>query len=103
MKGTGISINNDTLDINIATSGAYHTFLIEKTMYQDQAFILRAHAGEIKEKPTLGAGLSDIAMDNDRLAWRKRIRQQLESEGFNIKDLRFNGINQLEIDAEYNS
>ncbi|MCL1942809.1 MAG: hypothetical protein FWF54_04585 [Candidatus Azobacteroides sp.] len=107
MKGTGILVDETTFDMqtdivydkNLIVQGP----LIGNSTHQDQAFILYLYPGEWKEFPTLGVGIGDARLDEDWLGWRQRIRIQLENENFAIKDLEFNNINKLTIDADYNS
>lgn len=71
------------------------------TLYQNQYIILRAHKGELKEFPVLGAGLSDITNDNDVAGWSNEIRRQLEKDGMKVNKVRFDRNMNLEIDAGY--
>ena len=51
------------------------------TLAQNQALIIGCHRGEFKEQPAVGAGISDMLLDHDPLAWRTVIREQLEMDG----------------------
>ena len=48
---------------------------------QNQALILMLHPGELKERPAVGVGVSDMVLDNDPIYWRTAIREQLEIDG----------------------
>jgi hypothetical protein len=48
---------------------------------QNQALILMLHRGELKERPAVGVGISDMLLDNDPIYWRTQIREQLEMDG----------------------
>jgi sulfopyruvate decarboxylase TPP-binding subunit len=58
--------------------------------YQNQAIILRAHKGEIKENPLVGVGLGDACNDEDFRLWKREIIEQLENDGQQIETLIFN-------------
>lgn len=67
---------------------------------QNQALILTLHKGELKERPMVGVGLSDMLLDNDPMYWRSTIREQLELDGQTVGDVevRTNGV---KIEADY--
>lgn len=71
------------------------------TLYQNQYIILKAHKGELKEFPVLGAGLSDITNDNDTAGWGNEIKRQLEKDGMKVSKVRFDENMNFKIDAEY--
>lgn len=48
---------------------------------QNQALILILHKGELKERPAVGVGISDMLLDNDPIYWRTKIKEQLEMDG----------------------
>lgn len=67
---------------------------------QNQALILTLHKGELKERPMVGVGLSDMLLDNDPMYWRSSIRDQLELDGQTVGSVEIT-INGVKIDAEY--
>lgn len=106
MKGKGILID-DNWELQIkplhgADGKIISGLIVGNSTYQNQAIIMVAHPGEIKEAPTVGIGISDIALDEDYLKWRHRIREQLEAEGMTVGPIEFTGTN-LKIDADYSS
>lgn len=67
---------------------------------QNQAMLLTARPGEYKEWPALGVGLSDILQDHDVSYWRRRIVEQIESDGQRIKKINITASG-IELEAEY--
>ncbi len=105
MKDKGILIDDDfDLKLNVVKNSAGKItsgLLIGNTLYQNQALILIIQPGELKLNPIVGVGIENIVADNDILAWRKNIRQQLELDGQIVKDVSFDKNYQLSIDATY--
>lgn len=60
---------------------------IGDTLAQNQALIIGCHRGEFKEQPAVGAGISDMLLDHDPLAWRTVIREQLEMDGQTVDEV----------------
>ncbi len=54
---------------------------------QNQALIIGCHRGEFKEQPAVGAGISDMLLGHDPLAWRTVIREQLEMDGQTVDEV----------------
>lgn len=82
MRGTGISLNND-FDVAVQPArGADGKLIggvqIMETLPQNQAVILAVHAGELKELPTMGVGISDMLLDSNWLNWRRKILMQMQ-------------------------
>lgn len=75
-------------------------FAIGETTPQNQAVLLAAHKGEFKEYPLLGIGLSDIVNDHNYNEWKRKITEQLESDGQRIERLEINEHG-LTLDACY--
>ena len=67
---------------------------------QNQAMLLTARPGEYKEWPALGVGLLDILQDHDVSYWRRRIVEQIESDGQRIKKINITASG-IELEAEY--
>lgn len=105
MRGRGILVsNNYDLQINVKKDAAGKItsgLRIGNTLYQNQALILILQPGELKLNPIVGVGLENIVMDNDYLGWRKKIRQQMELDQQDVRDVSFGRNQQLKIDASY--
>ena len=67
---------------------------------QNQALILSMHKGELKENPAVGAGISDMLLDNDPLAWQDELRRQLEFDGQTVDEVSVSGTG-IRINAHY--
>lgn len=67
---------------------------------QNQALILTLHKGELKERPMVGVGLSDMLLDNDPMYWRSTIREQLELDGQTVGSVKVT-TKGVRIEAEY--
>lgn len=106
MKSFALQLNNDDLDISIepvrdSLGQIASGMLIGNTLYQNQALLLSFHAGDLKEAPTVGIGLSDALLAEDLLQYRHEIRKQFSADGMEVKSLSFYEIDNLKIDAEY--
>ena len=73
---------------------------IGDTLAQNQALIIGCHRGEFKEQPAVGAGISDMMLDHDPLAWRTVIREQLEMDGQTVDEVAVTRTG-IRIRAEY--
>lgn len=73
---------------------------VGEVLRQNQALILTLHKGELKERPLVGVGLSDMLLDNDPMYWRSSIMEQLELDGQTVGSVEIT-INGVKIDAEY--
>lgn len=69
-------------------------------LHQNQALLLLLHKGELKERPAVGVGISDMLLDNDPIYWRTSIKEQLEMDGEKVESVKIleNGI---QIEATY--
>lgn len=67
---------------------------------QNQTLILTLHKGELKERPMVGVGLSDMLLDNDPIYWRTEIREQLELDGETVGNVEVT-TKGVEVEAEY--
>lgn len=85
-KGAGIQLNLETGDIEInpvrnnaglITGG----LVIGDTTRQNQAILVYMHAGELKNHPTTGAGISHMLNDSEITAFKHRVRDQLTRDG----------------------
>ena len=70
------------------------------TLAQNQAIIMEMHPGELKERPMVGVGISDMLLDNDPLFWRTKIKEQLEMDGQKVEDVSITD-RQIIIKAQY--
>lgn len=103
MLGKGIQLIEFDLDIGVIRDSSgkiLQGVSIGSVTAQNQALILVCHQGEIKEQPAVGVGISDMCLDHNPLAWRTKIREQLEFDGQKVNkvDITTSGIR---IDADY--
>jgi hypothetical protein len=77
-----------------------HGLVVGDTLYQNQAIILKAQKGEIKEYPTTGVGIENMLNDTDLKLWRREITDQLESDGMQIDKLTLTD-SELLLEAHY--
>lgn len=87
---------DDTGDIVIGNKD----IAVGDSTLQNQYVILLAQKGEFKEFPHLGAGIGDIANDDDVTFWKHKIREELKRDGMKIKEISIKNEN-LYINAEY--
>jgi hypothetical protein len=94
MKNIGIQLDSDydfSIKIKKDKSGKIASGLIVGDVtHQNQALILLAQKGEIKESPTVGVGINDICNDSDFRLWKREITEQIEGDGQQIKKLTVN-------------
>ncbi|MBR0183082.1 MAG: hypothetical protein IJQ05_07405 [Bacteroidaceae bacterium] len=69
-------------------------------LQQNQALLLMLHKGELKERPAVGVGISDMLLDNDPLYWRTMIREQLEMDGQKVGSVKLTRTG-IQIGATY--
>lgn len=105
MKGAGILID-DEFSIKVepvrdSTGKIVRGAIIGDALYQNTGLILICRKGEFKELPALGVGIEDVILDNDYLDWRRRIRRNLEMDDQVVINIKFSGIDNLTIDANY--
>ena len=71
---------------------------------QNQAAILQAMKGELKEYPTLGVGITNIANDHETTGWAREITAQLKADGMRVNDVEVDITNnKLTVDADYDT
>lgn len=104
MKNIGIRLNGD-YDVDIkprrdAQGKIVSGMVAGEITYQNQAIILSARKGEIKEYPTLGVGLGDACNDEDTRQWKREIAEQIEGDGQRIERLIFDERG-FYLDAKY--
>lgn len=81
-KRYGIQID-DSGDLCIANGG----LILGDTIAQNIYLIIVSQPGDIKEKPLMGAGVSDMVGSHDVTGWKRRIREQLKKDGLNVRSL----------------
>jgi hypothetical protein len=94
MKNVGIQLNKDyDVDIKIrrdAQGKIAGGMVVGEVTHQNQAIILFAQKGEIKEYPTIGVGLGNACNDEGFALWKREIAEQIEADGQRIETLIFN-------------
>ena len=111
MKGIGIQLVDHTdegevLDIKIKplrnSSGKItQGIVVGNTLNQNQAILLIAQQGEIKNEPILGIGIKDLVLDTEMLAYRHKIRQQFKLDGLVVETLDLYPSKTPKIEAYY--
>lgn len=89
-----ITIKKDAL--GLITQG----LTLGETLQQNQAIIMAMHQGELKERPMIGVGISDMLLDNDPIYWRTKIKEQLAMDGEKVGRVRLTRSG-IEIEATY--
>jgi len=79
-RGIQLGVNGD---MNIENG----SLQIGDTLHQNQYLILKAQKGELKELPLWGVGIDGLANDNDLVAWKKLIREELQRDGMKVSQL----------------
>lgn len=74
--------------------------VIGDILAQNQALILQTHKGEWKEDPSIGAGISDMLLDENLMLWKREIREQMELDGQTVRDVSITGT-KITIDSKY--
>jgi hypothetical protein len=94
MKNVGVQLDSGyDLSIIVKKDGLgkiLSGLVVGDVTYQNQAMILQAQKGEIKENPLVGVGLGDACNDEDFRLWKREITEQLENDGQQIETLIFN-------------
>lgn len=109
MKETDLLIDPQTGDLQAslerdACGLIIHGLEVGDTTYQNQAVILQANKGELKEYPTLGIGISAMVNDHQDVGWAREISLQLKADGMKVNDVKIDITNnKLTIDAGYDS
>ena len=76
------------------------TLALGDTLRQNQALLLLLHKGELKERPAVGVGISDMLLDNDPIYWRTAIKEQLEMDGQRVSSVKITRTG-IQIEATY--
>jgi len=105
-KGVGILLDLSTGDLQIRvrrdSSGKISGGLvIGGSIHQNQAIIINAREGEIKERPDIGAGIADSLLDNDITGWKRRVAEHLKKDGQEVCKVIISKNFNITIDASY--
>ncbi|MCC8154678.1 MAG: hypothetical protein LIP01_11010 [Tannerellaceae bacterium] len=107
-KNIGLLLDPETGDLQLSfqknSTGRYTEGLeVGYITYQNQALILQAFKGELKEYPSLGTGITDIIADHETVGWKREVLLQLEADDMIVRDVDIDfKTKKLTIDAEYN-
>lgn len=74
--------------------------VVSDILRQNQALLLMLHKGELKERPAVGVGISDMLLDNDPIYWRTMIKEQLEMDGQKVGSVKLTKTG-IQIEATY--
>ena len=100
---TGIQLTDYEPQINIKRDSLGQItqgLTLGETLQQNQAIILAIHQGELKERPMMGVGISDMLLDNDPIYWRTMIKEQLEMDGQKVGSVKLTKTG-IQIEATY--
>ena len=107
--GAGILIDPETGDLQIDPRRNDQNVYVQglqvgEVTIQNQAAILQAMKGELKEYPTLGVGITNIANDHETTGWAREITAQLKADGMRVNDVEVDITNnKLTVDADYDT
>ena len=82
MKGLRL-IQDNSGAVDIELDGG--TMATGDTQFQEEWLVLATQRGEWKEHPLVGAGVGDMAGDEDMLYWNREITESLARVGIKIK------------------
>ena len=108
-KNIGILIDPETGDLQIDPRRNDQNVYVQglqvgEVTIQNQAAILQAMKGELKEYPTLGVGITNIANDHETTGWAREITAQLKADGMRENDVEVDITNnKLTVDADYDT
>ena len=92
-------------DVTLDESGdlliANGDFDISESDNRQQADIIRAFKGEYKEFPEVGVGISEMLNEDSYDEMLIEIKKQLEYDGMQISNVRFQGDGKLIVDGKY--
>lgn len=100
---TGIQLTDYEPQINIKRDSLGQItqgLTLGETLQQNQAIILTMHQGELKERPLVGVGITDMLLDNDALYWKTKIEEQLEMDGQKVGSVKLTKTG-IQIEATY--
>ena len=99
----GLQLIDMDLDIKVVkdSSGKIESGLVlADTLSQNQSLILPLHKGELKDDVSVGVGIADMLLDDDVLAWRREIREQMEMDGQTVNSVEITSDG-IVIDSKY--
>lgn len=101
MKGIRLSAWEPEIAVERDADGKIAQGLsIGDTLRQNQALLLTLHQGELKERASVGCGISDMLLDHDPLYWRTLIREQLEMDGQTVGKVKVTRTG-IELESSY--
>lgn len=77
-----------------------HSLVTGDILRQNQALIMMLHKGELKERPAVGVGISDMLLDNDPIYWRTSIKEQMEMDGQRVTSVKITRTG-IELNSNY--
>jgi hypothetical protein len=111
MKGFAVQLNENSnqgqifdLKMNIVRDEEgkiLRGLSIGDTLEQNKAIILIIHPGELKERPIVGVGISDILLGSDLLIFRHKIRTHFAYDGLKVTELKLYNLADISIKANY--
>lgn len=92
MKQTGLTVNEETGDLNVKVTRDSQGLItgglvVGDVAKQNQAIIIYMHPGEMKEAPQVGVGITSMLLSSEVLLYKHKIREQLEADGFRVNHL----------------
>jgi hypothetical protein len=75
--------------------------VVGPTLEQNMAMILMSSAGENKQYPTLGVGMSEAILDEDLLEMRHKIDREFAKDGLKVTELELYDLKNIKIKANY--
>lgn len=102
-KWKGILLTND-LDLNISVAHDSTGLIVSglqvgNVTRQNQKIIINASKGEIKENPLIGVGTQLFVESEDKSAFAREIRSQLQQDGQQVVNISIN--NSINVISEY--
>lgn len=92
-----IQLDKDTFDLKVTDGG----LTVDDARAQNQCLLLNIHAGELRESPSLGAGIADGLLDENPLVLRRKIKEQLELDGQTVESVEISTGGIIVIKADY--
>jgi len=108
MKQKGITVNEETGDLNIKVSRdklglITGGLVIGDVQKQNQAIIIYMQPGEMKEAPQVGVGIASMLLSGEALSYKHKIREQLEADGFRVNHLEIVNEQDNKLNIELNA
>lgn len=99
----GIQMIDYDLDVQVVRDSAGRIvsgLVVGDILHQNQALILAFHKGDLKDDVSVGVGIDRMLLDNDVLAWKREIREQLEMDGQTVEEVAIDNKS-IKINAQY--